>query len=225
MRIMLARQMNVLGWMGAPAESLAQWDDHAALAAGVRADGLSRTLVCGMGGSSLVADVLAAAFDVKQLQVLDSTNPDAVRAAGGGKDDLARTLFVLSSKSGNTIETLAFYHYFAARARPDQFIAITETGSPLAEIARQQKFRAVIPHPPDVGGPYSALTAIGMVPAALSGLDGRTLLERTRRLEVRAAQALGPASAHPARAGGHKLRLSPPPPTRARAHWVRAPLP
>src|SRR5436309_5269998 len=81
MRIMLARQMNVLGWMGAPAESLAQWDDHAALAAAVRADGLSRTLVCGMGGSSLVADVLAAAFDVKQLQVLDSTNPDAVRAA------------------------------------------------------------------------------------------------------------------------------------------------
>src|SRR6266571_6066231 len=83
MRIMLARQMNVLGWMGAPAESLAQWDDHAALAAVVRADGLSRTLVCGMGGLSLVADVLAAAFDVKQLQVLDSTNPDAVRAAGG----------------------------------------------------------------------------------------------------------------------------------------------
>src|SRR6266568_6506647 len=85
MRIMLARQMNVLGWMGAPAESLAQWDDHAALAAAVRADGLSRTLVCGMGGSSLVADVLAAAFDVKQLQVLDSTNPDAVRAAGGDR--------------------------------------------------------------------------------------------------------------------------------------------
>src|SRR5881396_4106489 len=193
MRIMLARQMNVLGWMGAAAESLAQWDDHTALAAAVRADGLSRTLVCGMGGSSLVADVLAAAFDVKQLQVLDSTNPDAVRAAGGGKDDLSRTLFVISSKSGNTIETLAFYHYFAARARPEQFIAITEMGTPLAEIAHTRGFRAVIPHPPDVGGRYSALTAIGMVPAALSGggLDGRALLERTRRVDIPAARALG----------------------------------
>src|SRR6266480_815683 len=114
MRIMLARQMNLLGWMRAPEESLAHWDDHAALAAAVRADGLSRTLVCGMGGSSLVADVLAATFGVRSLHVLDSTNPDAVRATGQG--DLGDTLFVISSKSGNTIETLAFYHYFAARA-------------------------------------------------------------------------------------------------------------
>ncbi|OLC07388.1 MAG: hypothetical protein AUH41_10595 [Gemmatimonadetes bacterium 13_1_40CM_66_11] len=211
--------MNLLGWMGAPEESLAQWDDHTALAAAVRADGLSRTLVCGMGGSSLVADVLAETFGARSLHVLDSTNPEAVRAAGQGPD-LARTLFVISSKSGNTIETLAFYHYFAARARPDQFIAITETGSPLAEIARQQKFRAVIPHPPDVGGRYSALTAIGMVPAALSGLDGRTLLERTRRLDVRAAQALGTAIADRARAGRDKLRLSPPPPIAALAYWI-----
>src|SRR5436190_128004 len=114
MRIMLARQMNLLGWMRAPEESLAHWDDHATLAAAVRADGLSRTLVCGMGGSSLVADVLAATFDVRSLRVLDSTNPDAVRATGQG--DLGDTLFVISSKSGNTIETLAFYHYFAPRS-------------------------------------------------------------------------------------------------------------
>src|SRR6266700_4322737 len=220
MRIMLARQMNVLGWMGGPAESLAQWDDHAALAAAVRADGLSRTLVCGMGGSSLVADVLAAAFDVKQLQVLDSTNPDAVRAAGGGKDDLSRTLFVISSKSGNTIETLAFYHYFAARARPEQFIAITETGTTLAEIARTRGFRAVIPHPPDVGGRYSALTEIGMVPAALAGLDGRALLERARRVDVAAAQTLGVAIAARAQDGRDKLRLSPPPRIAALAAWI-----
>src|SRR3989449_1260626 len=211
--------MNPLGWMRAPEESLAQWGEHTALAAAVRRDGLSRTLVCGMGGSSLVADVLAETFGARSLHVLDSPNPEAVRAAGQGPD-LARTLFVISSKSGNTIETLAFYHYFAARARPDQFIAITETGSPLAEIARQQKFRAVIPHPPDVGGRYSALTAIGMVPAALSGLDGRTLLERTRRLDVRAAQALGTAIADRARAGRDKLRLSPPPPIAALAYWI-----
>src|SRR5256886_5528961 len=218
MRIMLARQMNLLGWMRAPEESLAHWDDHATLAAAVRADGLSRTLVCGMGGSSLVADVLAATFGVRSLHVLDSTNPDAVRATGQG--DLGDTLFVISSKSGNTIETLAFYHYFAARARPEQFVAITETGTPLAEIARARGVRAVIPHPPDVGGRYSALTAVGMVPAALSGLDGRTLLERARGVNVGAAQVMGTGIADRARTGRDKLCLSPPPRIAALANWI-----
>ena len=74
--------MNLLGWMRAPQESLDQWDEFVALAAAVRADGLTRTLVCGMGGSSLVADVLAATFSAPDLHVLDSTNPAAVRAAG-----------------------------------------------------------------------------------------------------------------------------------------------
>jgi glucose-6-phosphate isomerase len=211
--------MNLLGWMRAPEESLAQWDEYAALAKAVRADGLTRTLVCGMGGSSLVADVLAETFGAGSLHVLDSTNPEAVRAAGTAAD-LARTLFVVSSKSGNTVETLAFCHYFAARARPDQFIAITETDSPLDRIARAQGFRAVIPHPPGVGGRYSALTAIGMVPAALSGLDGRTLLERTRRVDVAAARALGTAIADRAKRGRDKLCLSPPPPIGALAYWI-----
>jgi glucose-6-phosphate isomerase len=174
--------MNLLGWMRAPQESLAQWDDHVALAAAARAAGLTRSLVCGMGGSSLVADVLAETFGARDLHVLDSTNPEAVRAAGSASD-LARTLFVISSKSGNTVETLAFCHYFGAHARPEQFVAITETDSPLAQIANARGFRAVIPHPLGVGGRYSALTAIGMVPAALAQLDGRTLLERTRRVD------------------------------------------
>jgi len=211
--------MNMLGWLRAPDESLAQWDDFVALAAAVHADGLTRTLVCGMGGSSLVADVLAETFGGRQLHVLDSTNPEAVRAAGTTAD-LARTLFVVSSKSGNTVETLAFCHYFAARARPEQFIVITETGSPLAAIAQAQAFRAVIPHPPDVGGRYSALTAIGMVPAALSGLDGRTLLERARRVDAAAARARGTAIADRAKQGQDKVRLSPPPPIAALADWI-----
>jgi len=212
--------MNHLGWMQAPAESLAQWDEHVALAAAVRADGLSRTLVCGMGGSSLVADVLAETFGAKSLQVLDSTNPEAVRAAGGSGSDIARTVFVVSSKSGNTIETLAFCHYFAARARPEQFIAITETGTPLAELARARGFRAIVPHPPNVGGRYSALTAIGMVPAALSGLDGRTLLDRTRGVDIPAAKAMGAAIAERALAGRDKLCVNPPHAISALAHWI-----
>jgi len=212
--------MNHLGWMQAPAESLAQWDEHVALAAAVRADGLSRTLVCGMGGSSLVADVLAETFGAKSLQVLDSTNPEAVRAAGGSGSDIARTVFVVSSKSGNTIETLAFCHYFAARARPEQFIAITETGTPLAELARARGFRAIVPHPPNVGGRYSALTAIGMVPAALSGLDGRTLLDRTRGVDIPAAKAMGAAIVERALAGRDKLCVNPPHAISALAHWI-----
>ena len=211
--------MNLLGWMRAPEESLAQWDEHVALAAAAEAAGLQRTLVCGMGGSSLVADVLAETFGARRLHVLDSTNPAAVRAAGQDPD-LARTLFVISSKSGNTGETLAFCHYFAARARPEQFIAITETGSPLDVLARQQGFRAVLPHPPDVGGRYSALTAIGMLPAALGGIDGRTLLERTRGVDIAAAKALGVKIADNAKAGRDKLCLTPPGPVAALAYWI-----
>ena len=211
--------MNQLAWTRAPEQSLAQWDEHTALAAAARADGLDRTLVCGMGGSSLVADVLASAFGAGNLRVLDSTNPAAVRAAVSD-DELARTLFLVASKSGNTVETLAFCHHFVSRARPDQFVAITEADSPLDTIARQRGFRAVLAHPPGIGGRYSALTAIGMLPAALMGVDGRALLERTERVDVAAAERLGSAIADRARSGRDKLRLVPPQQVRALAHWV-----
>jgi len=211
--------MNLLPWMRAPEESLEQWDEYVALAAAIRADRFTRTLGCGMGGSSLVADVLAETFGARDLHVLDSTNPEAVRAAGSPAD-LARTLFVISSKSGNTVETLAFCHYFLAHARPEQFIAITEVGSPLDQIASQRGFRAAIPHPPGVGGRYSALTAIGMVPAALAGLDGRTLLERTRRVDIPAARAMGVAIAERAQQGRDKLCVNPPEAIASLAYWI-----
>jgi len=209
--------MNLLGWMRAPEDSLAQWDELVALAAAAKSDGIDRTLVCGMGGSSLVADVLAETFRVAQLHVLDSTNPAAVRAAEGDND---RTLFVISSKSGNTVETLAFCHHFLSRARPEQFVAITEVDSLLAKLAHDRGFRAVIPHPPRVGGRYSALTAIGMFPAALAGIDGRELLTRTRRVDVAAAQALGRKIGETANAGRDKLCVSPPPPVAGLAYWI-----
>ena len=210
--------MNLLGWMRAPEESLAQWDELVVLAEAAKADGLSRTLVCGMGGSSLVADVLAETFRVPSLHVLDSTNPAAVGAAAND-GDVGRTLFVISSKSGNTVETLAFYHHFAARARPEQFVAITETGTPLETLARERGFRAVIPHPP-VGGRYSALTAIGMFPAALGGIDGRELLARARRVDVAAAKALGRKIGAAAKGGRDKLSVSPPPSMAGLASWI-----
>jgi hypothetical protein len=172
-----------------------------------------------MGGSSLVADVFAETFGKSNLHVLDSTNPDAVCAVERAQD-LSRTLFLIVSKSGNTVETLAFCNYFLSRARPDQFIAITEAESPLDTLARQRGFRAILPHPAGVGGRYSALTAIGMLPAALIGIDGRALLERTRTLDIQAAKALGVAIAERALAGRDKLVVAPPPKLAWLAHWV-----
>src|SRR2546429_4514126 len=211
--------MNLLGWVRAPEQSLAQWDAHTALAASARADGLDRTLVCGMGGSSLVADVLASAFGARTLRALDGSRPAAV-AAAVADDALRRSLSLLASKSCHTVETLAFCQHSVARARPDQFVAITESGSPLDTSARQRGFRAVIPHPPGMGGRYSALTAIGMLPAALIGVDGRTLLERTGRVDVAAAERLGSAVADRAKSGRDKLRLAPPREVGALAQWV-----
>jgi len=215
--------MNPLGWKRAPELSLAQWDGYTALAAAAHADGLERTLVCGMGGSSLAPQVLAASTGggSTALQVLDSTNPAAVRAAELAQDP-ARTLFLIVSKSGTTVETLAFYRYFAARRgiHPEQFIAITDPGTPLETLGRERGFRAIVPHPPDVGGRYAALTAVGMVPAALIGLDGRTLLERARRVDIARAQALGRAIADAAQAGRDKLVLDPPARVAALAHWI-----
>src|SRR5207244_10707679 len=89
--------------------------------------------------------------------------------------DLGRSLFLTSSKSRTTFETLAFYHYFAACADTRQFAAITDPGSPLEALARERGFRGVFPHPVDVGGRYAALTVVGMLPAALMGIDGRAL--------------------------------------------------
>src|SRR5438132_1569910 len=197
---MFRGRMERLGWIRAPRASLAQWGPLVAFADAARRDGLTRVLVCGMGGSSLTADVVARACGATSLQVLDSTDPaavlDAERAAP--RD---RTLFLVVSKSGTTLETLAFYRYFAARARPEQFVAVTDPGTPLEALAREHRFRAVFPHPPDVGGRYAALTVVGMLPAALIGVDGRVLLERALAVDVARAKAWGVALAREALAG------------------------
>lgn len=211
--------MNRLGWQRAPDQSLAQWDAWATLAAAARADGLTRVLVCGMGGSSLAPQVLAAIAGTSALRILDSTHPDAVRDAVR-PEELDRTLFLIVSKSGTTVETLAFYLHFAERAPAAQFIAITDPGTQLETTARERGFRAVVHHPPDVGGRYAALTAVGMLPAALLGLDGRALLERARRADISAAQSYGAAIAERAQAGRDKLVVSPPSRIAPLAHWI-----
>src|SRR6266480_3803095 len=216
---MFRGRMDLLGWKDAPRASLAQWDHLVRFADGARRDGLTHTVVCGMGGSSLAPQVLAASFGQPGLSVLDSTDPAAVLAVAHAPD-FARTLFVISSKSGSTVETLSFYRYLATRAEPRRFVAITDPGSPLEALARERGFRAVFPHPPDVGGRYAALTMVGMLPAALLGVNGRVLLERALAVDTDAARARGTRIAEAVLAGRDKLVLRPPTPVARLADWI-----
>jgi transaldolase/glucose-6-phosphate isomerase len=216
---MFRGRMDLLGWKQAPRASLAQWDDFARFADAARRDRLTRTVVCGMGGSSLAPQVLAASFGHARLSVLDSTDPAAVLAVARASD-FDRTLLVISSKSGSTVETLSFYRYLAGRAEPKRFVAITDPGSPLETLARERGFRAVFPHPPNVGGRYAALTVVGMLPAALSGIDGRVLLERALTVDPPAARALGAGIATAVLAGRDKLVLRPPAAVARLADWI-----
>ena len=216
---MFRGRMELLGWKDAPRDSLAQWDELARFADAARRDGLTHTVVCGMGGSSLAPQVLAASFGQARLSVLDSTDPAAVLAVARAPE-FDRTLFVISSKSGSTVETLSFYRYLATRAEPRRFVAITDPGSPLEALARARGFRAVFPHPPDVGGRYAALTVVGMLPAALAGIDGRVLLEPALAVDPEAARALGARIAAAALAGRDKLVLRPPAAVARLADWI-----
>jgi transaldolase/glucose-6-phosphate isomerase len=211
--------MDRLGWQAAPRVSLAQWDDLVRFARLARGDGLTRTVVCGMGGSSLAPQVLAASFAARNVSVLDTTDPAAVLAVARAAD-VDRTLFLVTSKSGGTVETLACYHYLAARARAAQFVAITDPGSPLEALARERRFRAVFHHPVDVGGRYAALTVVGMLPAALMEVDGRALLEQALAVDPVAARARGARLAAAALAGRDKLVLRPPEAVARLADWI-----
>src|SRR5439155_1423770 len=111
-------------------------------------------------------------------------------------------------------------HHFARRAPPRQFVAVTDPGSPLESLAKRTGFRAVFGHPPDVGGRYGALTVVGMLPAALLGVDGAELLARARRVDEEGARRLGRAVVAAALAGRDKLVLRPPPPVARLADWV-----
>src|SRR3989442_13869261 len=211
--------MDHLVWRTAPRVSLAQWDELVRFADAARRDGLTRTVVCGMGGSSLAPAVLASSFANAALSVLDSADPGALLAVARGPD-FARTLFVVCSKSGSTVETLAFYHYLAARADAARFVAITDPGSPLEALARERGFRGAFRHPPDVGGRYAALTVVGMLPAALLGANGRDLLERALTVDTDAARARGARLAEATLAGRDKLVLRPPAPVARLADWI-----
>src|SRR5262249_52466132 len=148
-----------------------------AFADAIRPPAFQDAVLLGMGGSSLAPEVCRVTFGPQpgrpRMHVLDSTHPDMVRAVREAIDP-AKTLFIVSSKSGTTTETLDFFHYFwdqverAGRARVgDHFVAITDGGTPLEALARERGFRHVFINPSDIGGRYSALSYFGLVPAAI----------------------------------------------------------
>ena len=180
---------NRLGWLHSPKDMVGKIDAINAVVDEVRSDGYTHVLLLGMGGSSLAPEVFRKTFGVKkgylELAVLDSTDPGAVLAYAE-QFDVHKTLFIVSTKSGGTVETFSFMKYFynivAEALGADQagrhFIAITDPGSKLADIAEMYYFRATFLNDPDIGGRYSALSHFGLVPAALIGVDVKTFIDR-----------------------------------------------
>jgi glucose-6-phosphate isomerase len=162
----------------------------------LRAEGVDHVVLCGMGGSSLAPEVICKVSDVP-LTVLDSTHPDQVRSALA--TDLSRTVVVVSSKSGGTLETdsqrRSFVEAFtAAGIDPGRrIVVVTDPGSPLEELAREESYRAVFLADPHVGGRYSALTAFGLVPSALAGADVELLLDQALSVANRLTEDDNPA--------------------------------
>lgn len=170
-----------LGWldepwrMGAAAPALAEFAESVA-------DRVDSVVLLGMGGSSLAPEVIRRTFGNETLHVLDTTHPQTIREVES-KIDLARTLFVSASKSGSTLETRSHTDYFWEQSpHGELWVAITDPGSALEKLAGERKFGAVFSGEPSIGGRYSALSAFGMVPAALLGVDVARLLERAQEL-------------------------------------------
>ena len=180
---------NSLGWLTVADEMIGVADELMEFSNSIRSRGFRHVMVCGMGGSSLCPEVLARTFGQQEgypeLLVLDSTDADVI-ASLSERIDVERCLFVIASKSGSTTEPNVFYKYWYDEVSKrvenpgENFIAITDPGSPLVETATKLKFHRTFLNQPDIGGRYSALSYFGMVPAALMGLDIRKLLDATR---------------------------------------------
>jgi transaldolase / glucose-6-phosphate isomerase len=171
-----------LGWLDEPLRMRERLAELRAFAESAAADAADVVLL-GMGGSSLAPEVLRRAFERDRFHVLDTTHPKAIRRLAAGLD-LGRTLFVAASKSGTTLETRSHLDFFWERAgrRGAQFAAITDPGSELDRLAKERGFRAVFAGEPSIGGRYSALSAFGLVPAALMGVDLDDLLDRAEEM-------------------------------------------
>jgi transaldolase/glucose-6-phosphate isomerase len=196
-----------LGWLGVTDDQLAHSQHLKNIAEEVKSARFSHALLLGMGGSSLCPEVLKLTFGKRdgypEFHVLDSTDPAQVKAFEQ-KVDLANTLFIVSSKSGSTLEPNIFKQYFFERVKQtvgeqtagSRFIAITDPGSKMQQVAEGDRFRHIFFGLPSIGGRYSALSDFGMVPAAIMGIDVPKFLDRTEEM-VHACAAGVPVEQNP----------------------------
>jgi len=196
-----------LGWLGITDDQIVHSDHLTSLAAEVKQAGFKHALLLGMGGSSLCPEVLRLTFGkiegFPELHVLDSTDPAQIKAIEA-KIDLKNTLFIVSSKSGGTLEPNIYKQYFFARVKEavgekeagNRFIAVTDPGSKMQHVAENDKFRHIFSGVPSIGGRYSALSNFGMVPAAVMGVEILRFLNRAEEM-VHACGATVPARENP----------------------------
>lgn len=225
-----------LGWLTLPAAMRAELAAIERIVAGARAAGLRRALLLGMGGSSLAPEVFSRVLGSRpgylRLRVLDSTHPDAVRAAAADAPP-EQTLIIVATKSGGTVETISLFRYLhtwlegrlGRAAAQQRVIAITDPGSGLEREARQLGAAHVVYGDPEVGGRYSALSAFGLVPAALMGVDiGRLLdaaaAEAAQPIEESAGLRLGALLGAAERTGRDKLTLRAPAALAPLGAWI-----
>ena len=191
-----------LGWLGITDQQLANLSAFRRVADDAKNGGFTSILLLGMGGSSLCPEVLEKTFGhiagFPRLHVLDSTDPAQIKSFDH-KVDLTKTLFVVSSKSGSTLEPNIYKQYFFHRVKQavgadkvgSHFIAITDPGSKMQKVAEGDHFRHIFYGVPSIGGRYSALSNFGMIPGSLMGIDTAKFLERTKRM-VHASSASVP---------------------------------
>lgn len=201
---------NRLGWLHCTEWMPNRLHQLTALVKGLQKEGYRQAVLLGMGGSSLAPQVLRQVFGVQEdfldLRVIDTTDPDTITSEEE-QLDYRKTIFIVSTKSGGTVETFSLFRYFYNRCCSElteneigaHFIAITDPGSTLAELAEQLRFRALFLNDPNIGGRYSALSLFGMLPAALVGIDLHALLEQaTQAARLSQQETLAPQCQNPA---------------------------
>ncbi len=207
---------NRLGWIDIADRMVAEVNGISDFVTEVRSSGYTHTLLMGMGGSSLAPEVFSMTFgvadDYLSLEVLDTTDADAVRAIDA-KLDYSKTLFIVATKSGGTAETLSAFKYFynrtaeelGAEKAGEHFAGITDPGSKLLDIGNTYNFRHIFVNDPNIGGRYSALSFFGLVPACLLGIDVTRLLKSAIDASANDAEELGTIMGELAKVGRDKI--------------------
>jgi transaldolase / glucose-6-phosphate isomerase len=220
-----------LGWLDIADRELTNLAEYESFASEVRRDGFADVVLLGMGGSSLgpevLGEIIGSAQGAPRLHILDSTDPAQIRTLESAID-IQKTLFIVSSKSGSTLEPNIFKDYFFARVQQSfgdkaggRFVAVTDPGSAMEKAARNQNFRRIFFGDPAIGGRYSVLSAFGLTPAAAIGVDLKRFLELAQQM-ARACGPDAPAAENPgmllgaafgvaARGGRDKVTIIPSP--------------